>query len=189
MQYLLATSLIASLLSVASARAVITERDSRLRAAYTLDNDAAGASIIAMKISLADGTLHSPVKTLTGGQGLPGNIANGPSVPDPLFSQNAVVVSENVGYPPKQLGPGAAIQTRSSHANQTFTHSISSPSTQDRTLCPCSPLTPTTLHVWFQLGSQPALLATFQLPLLTLQPSRQVSNEDHITLSVKILTL
>ncbi|MCJ1249203.1 hypothetical protein MMC30_006426 [Trapelia coarctata] len=95
MQYLLATSLLASLLSVASARVVNTERDSRPRAAYTLDNDAAGASIIAMKISLGDGTLSSPVKISTGGQGLLGNNANGPGGPDGLFGQNAIIVSED----------------------------------------------------------------------------------------------
>ena len=96
MQYLLAASLLSSLLSVASARALHTERDSRSRAAYTLDNDAAGASIIAMKISLADGTLSLPVKTSTGGRGLLANTVNGQGGPDGLFGQNAVVVSQDV---------------------------------------------------------------------------------------------
>ena len=99
MQYLLATSLVASIFSVVSTRAVNGERDRRPRAAYTLNNDATGASVIAMKISLADGMLSSPVKTPTGGQGLLGNTANGTAGPDGLFSQNSLIVSEDVSFP------------------------------------------------------------------------------------------
>jgi hypothetical protein len=51
--------------------AVISSRDSRddSRAAYFLDNNPAGASIISLKIA-EDGTLSYPVRTSTGGKGL-----------------------------------------------------------------------------------------------------------------------
>lgn len=51
--------------------AVINSRNSRgsSRAAYFLDNNPAGSSIISLKIA-DDGTLSYPVRTSTGGKGL-----------------------------------------------------------------------------------------------------------------------
>jgi len=46
------------------------------RAAYFLNNDPAGSSIISLKISVEDGTLSSPVITSTGGKGLIGMTAS-----------------------------------------------------------------------------------------------------------------
>ncbi|KAE9374242.1 hypothetical protein N431DRAFT_404788 [Stipitochalara longipes BDJ] len=76
--------------------AAISSRDSS-RAAYFLDNNPAGASIISLKIA-EDGTLSNPVRTSTGGTGLLGLTAgtNG-SAPaaggaDTLLTQDAVVV-------------------------------------------------------------------------------------------------
>ena len=48
--------------------AAIRNKDS-YRAAYFLDNNPAGASIISLKIA-DDGTVSSPVRTSTGGTGL-----------------------------------------------------------------------------------------------------------------------
>ena len=56
------------------------------RAAYFLDNDPAGDSIVALDIADADGKLSAPVRTPTGGKGLAGLVA---------VSQDSVVVSEN----------------------------------------------------------------------------------------------
>ena len=96
MRYSPTVAVASSLFSVVCSRAVNVWRDDRARAAYTLYNDPAGASIISMQISLSDGTLTSPVKTSTGGLGMLGNTAAGQSGPDGLFGQNAVVVSEDV---------------------------------------------------------------------------------------------
>lgn len=73
------------------------------RAAYFLDNDPSGASIVSLDI-LSNGTLSSPVRTLTGGKGSwakwiipspapPDN--TGFAGPDSLFSANSIVVSGN----------------------------------------------------------------------------------------------
>lgn len=69
------------------------------RAAYILDNDPAGASVISMKIGVDDGLLSSPVRTRTGGNGLYGKNAKGDAGPDSLFSQDAVVVEQDVRIP------------------------------------------------------------------------------------------
>ncbi len=71
------------------------------RAAYCLDNNPAGCSIIASEISVADGTLSSPVKIATGGKGLHDfNATSGSTTEeDGLFSQGSVVVSEDVRRP------------------------------------------------------------------------------------------
>ncbi|MCJ1476467.1 hypothetical protein MMC13_005133 [Lambiella insularis] len=94
----LSVSLIASAFTLVSSRAVNGGRNTRPRAAYTLDNDAAGAAIVALDIGLDDGKLYSPVRTSTGGVGRLGNTATGSSGPDGLFGQSAVVVSEDVRY-------------------------------------------------------------------------------------------
>ena len=49
-----------------------------------------------MKISEGDGLLSSPVRTPTGGKGAYGLTAKGPVGPDSLFSQDAVLVEDNV---------------------------------------------------------------------------------------------
>ncbi|UKZ76848.1 hypothetical protein TrVFT333_004563 [Trichoderma virens FT-333] len=73
------------------------------RAAYFLDNNPSGASIVSLKIS-SNGTLSNPVRTLTGGDGSwakwiipnpPPPDNTGFAGPDSLFSANAVVVSGN----------------------------------------------------------------------------------------------
>ena len=61
-------------------------QSSNNRAAYFQDNDPAGNSIVSLKIS-DDGTLSSPVRISTGGNGL-----SGLAVP----SQDSVVVSDDV---------------------------------------------------------------------------------------------
>ncbi|RDL38388.1 Uncharacterized protein BP5553_02728 [Venustampulla echinocandica] len=71
------------------------------RAAYFLDNNPAGSSIIALKISSKDGTLSDPMRVSTGGKGLYAqgvSADGGPPVAvgaDTLFSQDSVVVSAN----------------------------------------------------------------------------------------------
>jgi hypothetical protein len=73
----------------------LVARDGRARAVYTLGNDVDGAFVAAAAISVADGTLSAPKKTLIGGNGIPGRTAKGNAGPDPLFGINAIVVSED----------------------------------------------------------------------------------------------
>jgi hypothetical protein len=87
--FVLALSVAASPLSIEH------KRDDSNRAAYFLDNNPAGSSIIALKIS-EDGFLSSPVRISTGGEGLYGKNSGGDAGPDSLFSQDAVVVEQNV---------------------------------------------------------------------------------------------
>jgi hypothetical protein len=47
------------------------------KAAYFLDNNPTGASIVALKISASDGSLSEPVRVSTGGKGLFG-LTGGP---------------------------------------------------------------------------------------------------------------
>ena len=58
--------------ALVSAAAIVPRDNPNKRAAYFLKNDPDGASIVAMKISVKDGTLSSPVLTPTGGKGLIG---------------------------------------------------------------------------------------------------------------------
>jgi hypothetical protein len=87
--------------------AVINSRESS-RAAYFLDNNPAGASIISLKIA-EDGTLSDPVRTSTGGKGLFGLTAGANGAPaaaggaDTLFTQDSVVVSNDVSHPKRTL--------------------------------------------------------------------------------------
>lgn len=60
------------------AAATLGARDTRQRAAYFLDNDPAGSSIVALKISVDDGTLSQPVRISTGGKGLLGLFGGAP---------------------------------------------------------------------------------------------------------------
>lgn len=73
------------------------------RAAYFLDNNPGGASVVSLNI-FSNGTLSNPVRTSTGGNGSYGKwIISDPSAPDDtgfagpdsLFSANSVVVSGN----------------------------------------------------------------------------------------------
>ena len=57
------------------------------RVLYFLDNDPAGNSIVSAQIWEHDGTLSSPVKTSTGGEGLSQMVA---------VSQDSVVISGSV---------------------------------------------------------------------------------------------
>lgn len=92
---------ILGLLISANASPVSPERrdGGQNRAAYILDNDPAGASVISLKIDMDDGLLSSPVRTSTGGIGLYGKNAMGNAGPDSLFSQDAVVVEQDVRIP------------------------------------------------------------------------------------------
>ncbi|KAI1632399.1 hypothetical protein F4809DRAFT_93131 [Biscogniauxia mediterranea] len=65
------------------------------KALYFLENNPAGANIVAVKVSSQDGTLSDPVRTPTGGKGLIGLNSQGQAAVDTLFSQDAVVVSGN----------------------------------------------------------------------------------------------
>ena len=85
------------LLISAGAKPISPERrDGQNRAAYILDNDPAGASIISLKISVDNGFLSTPVRTGTGGKGLYGKDSKGDAGPDSLFSQGAIVVEQDV---------------------------------------------------------------------------------------------
>ena len=93
---LLYTPILTSALTLTSALSIHNRWDSRKRAAYTLSNDASGANILALSISVADGTVSNPVLTPTGGKGLLGKNAMGNAGPDGLFGQGAVEVSGDV---------------------------------------------------------------------------------------------
>ncbi|KUJ20110.1 uncharacterized protein LY89DRAFT_682894 [Mollisia scopiformis] len=78
----------------------ITQRDTTNRAAYFLNDDPTGSSIVSLKISVQDGTVSDPILTSTGGKGLQAltasataGVAPAPGGGDPLFVQDAVVVS------------------------------------------------------------------------------------------------
>lgn len=81
--------------------AVLGPRQQDKRAAYFLDNNPAGASIVSLTISPEDGTLSNPIRTSTGGVGLYGLSASSTGGPptaagaDTFFTQDSVVVSEN----------------------------------------------------------------------------------------------
>ena len=91
--------LFATTLTLASALSIQPRGDTRKRAAYTLSNNAAGANLLALSISVEDGTLSNPTLTSTGGKGLLGKNANGNAGPDSLLGQGAVTVSQDVSLP------------------------------------------------------------------------------------------
>jgi hypothetical protein len=65
-------------------------------AIYLMGNKAAGASIVSLSI-LSNGLLSAPVRTSTDGVGERAVGADGgPTGPDSLFTQNSVVVDDNV---------------------------------------------------------------------------------------------
>ena len=96
--HLALSSLLATTVAVASALSIRPRGDTRQRAAYTLSNDAAGAHLLALSISVEDGTVSNPTLTSTGGKGLLGRNANGTAGPDGLFGQGAVTVSQDVSF-------------------------------------------------------------------------------------------
>ena len=66
------------------------------KAAYFLDNDPSGSSVVSLKIG-KDHLLSDPVRTSTDGYGAIGvNLTGFPNAADTLMSQGAVVVSGNV---------------------------------------------------------------------------------------------
>lgn len=82
-------------------------RHGSVQAAYFLDNDPAGSSLVSLKVG-ADGKLSDPVRTSTGGIGSIGTNTTGfPNAADSLMSQGSVVVSGNVcirlGESPQRL--------------------------------------------------------------------------------------
>ena len=89
-------SLFTAGLGLASALSLPARGDTRKRAAYLLSNNPGGDNLLALSISVHDGTVSNPVVTPTGGNGLLGNTAKGPAGPDGLFGQGAVVVSHDV---------------------------------------------------------------------------------------------
>ena len=93
--YLLVPQLVSAL--------AVSQRSNPNRAAYFLDNNPNGSSIVSLKINSQDGTLSDPVRTSTGGKGLQGlnapataGAAPTPGGADSLFTQDSVVVSQDV---------------------------------------------------------------------------------------------
>lgn len=81
--YLFQTLLFTPIVLAAS---IITRHHSRAAAAYFLDNNPNGSTIIAMRISREDGTLSLPTRTSTGGKGMFGldaPAANSTAAPAP----------------------------------------------------------------------------------------------------------
>lgn len=69
------------------------------KALYFSTNDATANSIVALPI-FSDGSLGDGVAVSTGGKGMAGMNAMGVAGPDPLFSQSAVTVGDDVSYIP-----------------------------------------------------------------------------------------
>lgn len=66
------------------------------KAAYFLDNDPSGSSVVSLKIG-KDNLLSDPIRTSTNGYGAIGvNLTGFPNTADTLMSQGAVVVSGDV---------------------------------------------------------------------------------------------
>ncbi|TGO45048.1 hypothetical protein BCON_0430g00050 [Botryotinia convoluta] len=89
--HLFQTSLLTPIVLAAS---IITRHHSRDAAAYFLDNNPNGSTIIAMKISREDGTLSLPTRTSTGGKGMLGldaPAANSTAAPAPGFKEALTV--------------------------------------------------------------------------------------------------
>lgn len=94
----LLSTLVLALSATATPLSLNHKRDASNRAAYFLDNDPAGSSIVSLKIS-EDGYLSSPNRISTGGYGLYGLDSSGNAGPDSLFSQDSLVVEQNVWAP------------------------------------------------------------------------------------------
>ena len=82
--------------ALASPLALQARQDNRSRVAYLLGNKPEGNVLLSLAIGVDDGLLSSPVQTSTGGKGLIGVTNGQPNAADSLFSQDAVVVSQNV---------------------------------------------------------------------------------------------
>lgn len=127
-------SLLLAGLSVCSALSLQARGDSGKRAAYIFSNNPYGNKILALSISTVDGTVSKPVLTPTGGNGLLGLTGNGPAGPDGLFSQGAVVVSQDVSITRLRT----ICEVGQSAVQPLIPFSIFSRSTQEATLCQCS---------------------------------------------------
>jgi hypothetical protein len=93
---LLLSTFVLALSAAATPLSINHKRDESNRAAYFLDNDPAGSSIITLKISEEDGFLSSPTRISTGGIGLYGVNSGGEAGPDSLFAQGSIVVEQDV---------------------------------------------------------------------------------------------
>ena len=82
--------------ALASPLALQSREDNRSRAIYILNNKPEGNTLLSLAIGVEDGLLSSPVQTPTGGKGLIGVTMGAPNKMDSLFSQGAVVVSQDV---------------------------------------------------------------------------------------------
>lgn len=83
-----------------------------VKAAYFLDNDPAGSSIVSLKVG-EDGTLSDPIRTSTGGVGSIGTNTTGfPNSVDSLMSQGSVVLSGDVYFPRIARSTAADLGTR-----------------------------------------------------------------------------
>lgn len=92
---LLLGTFVLALSATATPLSIHHKRDESNRAAYFLDNDPAGSSIITLKIS-EDGFLSSPTRISTEGKGLYGVNSGGDAGPDSLFAQDSIVVEQDV---------------------------------------------------------------------------------------------
>jgi hypothetical protein len=91
----LLSTLVLALSVTATPFSINHKRDASNRAAYFLDNNPAGSSIVSLKIS-EDGYLSSPTRISTGGYGLYGVDSMGNAGPDSLFAQDSLVIEQNV---------------------------------------------------------------------------------------------
>jgi len=89
------STFVLALSTTATPFSISHKRDENNRAAYFLDNDPTGSSIITLKIS-EDGFLSSPTRISTGGIGLYGVDSGGDAGPDSLFAQGSIVVEQDV---------------------------------------------------------------------------------------------
>lgn len=78
----------------------IDQRDASPRALYFLDASPLGSNVVAMSINPDNGTLSNMIVTPTGQRGALGlNAAGVPGRSDPLSSQNAIIVVNDVNPP------------------------------------------------------------------------------------------
>jgi hypothetical protein len=84
--------------TLVSALAIKARESTYTRAAYMLVDDPAGSNILTYGIDTDTGLLGVPTLIPTGGFGLQGiNISSGTNSPnDPLFTQDAVTIADNV---------------------------------------------------------------------------------------------
>jgi hypothetical protein len=76
---------LSALAAVINVGAAPTQQRTQQKALYFLDNNPSGASVVSIEIA-QDGTLSNPVRTATGGVGLIGLTAMGPSQAGKFYS-------------------------------------------------------------------------------------------------------